>query len=64
MTPILKSDQGLQVFWIEKIDVKTGKTLEEATSEIERKLYNQKVNEKYQVWIQELRNKSAIKIIE
>jgi len=64
MTPVLKSDQGLQVFWIEKIDVKTGKTLEEATGEIERKLYNQKVNEKYRVWIQELRNKSAIKIIE
>ncbi len=64
MTPVLKSDQGLQVFWIEKIDVKTGKTLEEATVEIERKLYNQKVNQKYRVWIQELRNKSAIKVIE
>ena len=64
MTPILKSGEGLQVFWIEKIDTKTGKTLEEAYNEIERKLYNQKVNEKYNVWVQELRNKSAIKIIE
>ncbi len=64
MTPILKSDQGLQVFWVEKIDVKPGKSLEEASREIERKLYNQKVNEKYNIWIQDLRNKSAIRIIE
>lgn len=51
MSPILKSDQGYQVFWVEKIDVKTGKTLEEASSEIERKLYDKIVNEKYQAWI-------------
>jgi peptidyl-prolyl cis-trans isomerase SurA len=44
--------------------VKTsGKPLEEVSPEIEKILFNEIVEEKFQSWIKELRNQSVIKII-
>jgi peptidyl-prolyl cis-trans isomerase SurA len=41
-----------------------GKSLEEATPEIENKLYKDILDETFNKWLQELRSKSVIKIIQ
>jgi len=62
-TPVLDTDQGFQIFYISEIVNVPGKSCEEATPEIEKKLYDEVVNEKFAAWIEELRKKSHIKII-
>ncbi len=62
-TPILDTDQGFQIFFVENIVTTDGKSLEEATIEIEEKLYNQIVDEKFQTWLKTLQDKAHIKII-
>jgi peptidyl-prolyl cis-trans isomerase SurA len=63
-TPVLDTDLGYQIFFLEEIISAKGKTLEEVTPEIERKLLNESINEKYQAWIGDLRKQSVIKIIQ
>lgn len=62
-TQIMKTGRGLQVFYIEDIKTKAGKTLEEMKPEIERKLYDKIVNRKFKSWLSDLRDRSHIKII-
>jgi len=62
-TSILDTDQGHQIFYISEIVKIPGKSYEEAAPEIEARLYNEFVNEKFAAWIKELRKKSHIKII-
>ena len=62
-TPIMKTGRGLQVFYIEDIKTKAGKTLEEMKPEIERKLYDKIVNRKFKSWLSDLRDRSHVKII-
>ncbi len=62
-TPIMETGRGLQIFYIDDIKVAAGKSLEEATPEIEDKLYDQIVNRKFASWLSELRDRSHIKII-
>jgi peptidyl-prolyl cis-trans isomerase SurA len=62
-TPVLKTDQGLQIIYVEEIVQSGGKTLEAATPEIEDKLFNDIMNEKFAAWLEELRSRSHIKII-
>lgn len=62
-TEILDTDQGYQIFFLDKIEVDKGKSLEEVSGEIEEKLYKEIVDEKFNTWLQELRNRSHIKII-
>jgi hypothetical protein len=40
------------------------KPLEEIAPEIEKILYNESVDKKYQTWIEDLRKQSVIKIIQ
>jgi peptidyl-prolyl cis-trans isomerase SurA len=63
-TPVLDTDLGYQILFLENIVGAKGKTLEEVTPEIESKLYNETINEKYGTWIGELRKQSVIKIIQ
>jgi len=63
-TPVLDTDQGYQIFFIEEISSAQGKTLEEVTPEIERKLFNESIDKKYGAWITDLRKQSVIKIIQ
>jgi peptidyl-prolyl cis-trans isomerase SurA len=60
---IVETDQGYQIFYVEGIADVPGKSLEEASDEILRKLYDQSVNEKFAAWIEELRKNADIKII-
>ncbi len=63
-TPVLETAQGYQVIWIDRIVKKQGKSLEQAAPGIEEKLYNEVVNRKYRAWLEALRAKSSIKIIQ
>lgn len=62
-TPVLETDQGFQIFYIQDIFTTPGKPLEEVASEIQQILYKESVDMKFRSWIEELRGKSHIKII-
>jgi len=62
-TPVLDTDQGYQIFYIQEIVNVPGKSIEEASSEIEDILYKEIVDKKFLSWLDELRKKSHIKII-
>ncbi len=63
ITDIVETEQGFQLFYIENISQGSGKKLEEVSSEIEEKLYNDIVNRQFKTWLEELRERSHIKII-
>lgn len=63
-TPVIDTDQGYQIFFVKKIVKTSGRSLKEVSSEIERKLYDEVVNKKFKKWMEELRKKSVIKIIQ
>ena len=62
-TPVLDTDQGYQILYVQEIQESPGKTLEESTSEISQKLYKDTVNMKYASWLKDLKSRSHIKII-
>ena len=62
-TPVIDTDQGYQIFYIEEIIETKGKSFEEAKLEIEEKLYKNIINKKFRTWLEALRKKSHIKII-
>ncbi len=63
-TPVLDTDQGYQIFSLEEIVNAPGKSLESVSPEIERILYEESVERKYQTWIEGLRKQAVIKIIQ
>ncbi len=63
ITRILDTEQGIQVFFIEKIIPAANKSLEKVTIEIEEKLYNDIVNKQFRTWLEDLRKRSHIRII-
>lgn len=63
VTPVLETGFGYQVVYLQEIAQSRGKTLEEASAEIENKLYNEVVDQKYENWLQSLRERSHIRII-
>ena len=62
-TPILDTDQGFQIFYVENILNEKGKPLEEAAGEIREALYKEIVDREFKKWLQGLRKRSHIKII-
>ncbi len=62
-TPVLDTDQGFQIFFVKEIVKTSGKPLEEVSPEIERILFNEIIEKKFQSWLEELRNQAVIKII-
>ena len=63
-TPVIDTEMGYQILYVEKIEDDTGKSLEEASPEIDQQIYNASVNMKFQSWLMELRKRSHIKILE
>ncbi len=63
-TPILKTDRGFQIFYVEDIAATSGKTLEEALPEITEQLQNEAVDKEYDTWLGNLREKAHIRIID
>ena len=63
-TPVLETDQGYQIFFLQEILETPGKSFEDVSPEIGRILFGENADKKYQEWIEGLRKRSAIKIIQ
>ncbi|QTA87967.1 Chaperone SurA N-terminal domain-containing protein [Desulfonema magnum] len=63
VTPVLDTDLGYQIFLVQEIRDARAKSLEEASPEIQEKLYKEIVDKKFQSWLESLRKRSHIKII-
>jgi peptidyl-prolyl cis-trans isomerase SurA len=63
-TPVLETDQGYQIFYVQEIRVMPGKPLAEVSAGIQEKLYAEIVEKKFKQWLEELRKRSHIKVIE
>ena len=63
ITPVIEAPFGYQVLMLEEVVDTAGKTQAEAAAEIEDKLFNQIVDQKYQSWLQDLKDRAHIKII-
>ena len=62
-TEVLDTDFGPQIIYVQEIQETPAKSVDEVESEISDILYNELVDNKYQDWLDELRNRSLIKII-
>jgi peptidyl-prolyl cis-trans isomerase SurA len=63
VTEIVENDMGMQLFYIETLEAGQSKSLEEVSAEIENILYDEIVNQKFMSWLEDLRERSHIKII-
>jgi peptidyl-prolyl cis-trans isomerase SurA len=62
ITPILETPEGYRILMVEDIERQPGKSIEEATPEIQETLYQELVEEQYEAWLKALRDRSYIKI--
>ena len=60
---ILNTDLGYQIIYVQKIIKTDAKSMTEVKSEIQQTLYDEAVDNRFQTWLQNLRQKSHIKII-
>lgn len=60
-TPVISTDQGYQIFYIEDIVMDGKKPFEEASDQIFQLLYNQESEKKFTQWLEELKQKAHIK---
>ncbi len=63
LTPIVDTEQGYQIFLVEEIS-STGRSLEEASREIEDKLLSEAREKKFKAWLEELRERAHIQILD
>jgi len=61
---VVESDQGYQIFYIESIIQSGGKGIDEVRADIQEKLYADVVDQKFNEWIKDLRQRSHIQILE
>ena len=59
-TDIIETDRGFQIFYVENIETSGGKSLKESKQEIIQTLYDKKASEKFDEWMQSLRENSHI----
>lgn len=62
-TPILDTDQGYQIFYIEEILMENEVSLEAASNEIQDILFKEQSEKAFSKWLKELRESSHVKII-
>ena len=60
---ILETDFGYQILYVQEIQDTAARPIEEVESEIQQILYDELVNNKYQDWLEDLRARSHIRII-
>ncbi|MFZ1985756.1 MAG: peptidylprolyl isomerase [Desulfatitalea sp.] len=63
-TPVIDTEQGYQIFFVEELVHTGGKSLQEATTEIQDKLFAEVVEQKFKTWLKELRQRAHIQILE
>ena len=61
-TSIVETEQGYQIFYVEEIS-STGRSLEQASQEIEDKLVAEAREKRFQAWLEELRQRAHIEIL-
>ena len=61
---VLDTNFGYQIIYIEKIEESEAKSLESVEVEIQQKLYDEFVNNRYQDWLEDLRARSHIRVIQ
>ena len=61
---ILETNFGYQIIYVQKIEATAAKPLEEVEDEIQEVLYREFVDDKYQEWLEDLRARSHIRIIQ
>lgn len=64
ITPVIETDSGYQIFYIQAVIKNDGSLNDDVSDTIREKLYNEKLDEKFNSWINQLRDSSHIKIIE
>ncbi|MBI5581688.1 MAG: SurA N-terminal domain-containing protein [Deltaproteobacteria bacterium] len=64
VSPIVESEFGFQVVFVQQIAETAGRPLAEVEPEIQEILYRERVDGKIKTWITELRRRSHIKIME
>jgi peptidyl-prolyl cis-trans isomerase SurA len=62
-SPIIETEQGLQIFYVDQIAETQSKSVSEASAEIRQKLYEDRVNDKFKTWVAELKKGAHIKIM-
>ncbi|MDL2268596.1 SurA N-terminal domain-containing protein [Desulfosarcina sp. OttesenSCG-928-A07] len=62
-TQILDTDRGLQLFYVESVTSGEGRSVEAARQEIQQKLFEERVDAKFVSWLEDLRSRSHIKIL-
>ncbi len=64
VSSVLRTARGYQLLMVEAIELLSGKTLEEAKTEIQEQMFRGEVEKKYKAWLEALRERSYIKIIQ
>lgn len=64
ITPVIETGLGYQIFYIQAVIKNEGGLDDEVSDKIREKLYNEKMDEKFNVWIKQLRDSAHIQIIE
>lgn len=62
-TNVIKTPQGFQLFYVEDIILEGNKTLEQASDEIHGILYRERVEKKFDSWLESLKKKAHIEIL-
>jgi peptidyl-prolyl cis-trans isomerase SurA len=60
-TGVLETDQGYQIVYIEEIVETPAKALADVSAEIEEKLFQERIKERYETWLEEIRTQSIVK---
>jgi len=63
ITSVIKTDMGYQIFFIKDVENIHGRSIEDVSDEIERKIYNKTIEKRFQFWLDDLREKTNIKIL-
>ena len=62
VSSILEIPEGYRILMVQDVEKKPGKSMEEATAEIQEKLYQKVVEEEYEAWLKAIRDRSYVKI--
>ena len=62
-TPVLETEFGYQIIFVQDIITSPGISLQKASPEIEQILFREIVNKKFESWLENLRERSHLKII-
>ena len=63
-SPVLETNFGYQIIYVQQIQETPPQPLQEVEADIKQTLYNEYVDTRYQDWLEELRARSYIKVIQ